>query len=74
MDGIGVPIVGALAGVVLFLVCATTPDLRRFALAALVSPFTSSVVFIACEVLADETRGLGLIGKSVGVAPKSGAT
>ena len=45
---------GALVGLGLFLKCVATPNLRRFTLAALVSPFASSLVFILGSfILAD---------------------
>jgi hypothetical protein len=54
MDGIGIPIAGAVVSLALFLVCRGTPRLKRFALAALVAPFASSVVFmVGSFILAD---------------------
>jgi hypothetical protein len=46
MDGIGLPIIGFLLGTIFSLICWQVPPLRRFALAALVSPVVSSVVFL----------------------------
>ena len=46
MDGLGIPIIGVMAGFLLSLVCSSIDRLRRFTLAALVSPFIASVVFI----------------------------
>jgi hypothetical protein len=51
--GIGVPIAGALVSLVLFFVCRGTTRLRRFSLAALVSPFASSVLILGSFILAD---------------------
>jgi hypothetical protein len=54
MDGIGIPILGALASLALFLLSSVTPPLRRFALAALTAPFLASVVLLfGSFVLAD---------------------
>jgi tetrahydromethanopterin S-methyltransferase subunit D len=54
MDGIGLPILAFVFGVVLCLICGTIPPLRRFALAAFVSPAVSSVVFLfGSWILAD---------------------
>lgn len=54
MDGIGIPILGALVAGCLFLLCVAVPRLRPYAFAALVSPFAASVVFIlGAFVLAD---------------------
>ena len=46
MDGIGLPIAAVLLGSLLCLLCGSFRPLRRFALAALVSPFLSSIVFL----------------------------
>jgi hypothetical protein len=64
MDGIGVPIAGALLGVVLLLACLTAPKLRRFALAALVSPFLSSIVFIAGSFVLSDMNPAAEYGSS----------
>ena len=54
MDGLLIPIVGVLLSLVLGFVRLVVPRLRRFLLAALVSPFLSSVVFLlGAFVLAD---------------------
>lgn len=58
MDGIGLPIFGLFFGGVLFCICVGVPVLRRFALAALVSPFVSSVVFLfGSWILSDMNPG-----------------
>ena len=46
MDGIGVPLLGAAVGFAAVIVCLNVPRLRRFALAALISPFVASLVFL----------------------------
>jgi hypothetical protein len=46
MDGIGIPILGMFVGLVLFLRCLAVPRLRRLSLAALASPFISSIVLL----------------------------
>jgi hypothetical protein len=54
MEGIFIPIVGALVGVGLFAICVVIARLRRFALAALLSPFLTSVVLLlGAFILAD---------------------
>ncbi len=54
MEGIFIPIVGALAGVGLFAICLVIARLRKFALAALLSPFITSVVLLmGVFILAD---------------------
>lgn len=54
MDGIAVPILGALVGAWLFIECLVTHRFRRFAFAALVSPFAASLAFILGSfILAD---------------------
>jgi hypothetical protein len=46
MDGILIPIVGVLVSVLLGLVCLVVPRLRCFLLAALASPFLTSIAFL----------------------------
>ncbi len=46
MEGIGIPILGALVAGCLFLLCVAVPRLRPYSFAALVSPFAASIVFI----------------------------
>jgi hypothetical protein len=46
MDGLGIPILGGLVSLLAFFVCLLVRRLRRYALAALVSPFTASIVFL----------------------------
>jgi hypothetical protein len=46
MDGIGLPIAAFLFGSLLCLIFAKIRPLKQFALAALVSPFLSSIVFL----------------------------
>jgi hypothetical protein len=46
MDGLGIPILGGLVSMGTFLLCLAVSRFRRFALAALVSPFASSLVFL----------------------------
>jgi hypothetical protein len=46
MDGIGLPIAALLLGALLSWICETIRLFRRFRLAALVSPFLASVVFL----------------------------
>jgi hypothetical protein len=46
MDGIGLPVAAILLGSLLCLIFGKIRPLRRFALAALVSPFLSSIVFL----------------------------
>jgi hypothetical protein len=46
MEGIFIPIVGGLTGVGLFAVCLVIARLRKFALAALLTPFVTSVVLL----------------------------
>jgi hypothetical protein len=59
MDGIGIVILGAIIAFCLFLLCIGVPKLRRYAFAALVSPFVASVVFlIGSFVLADMNPAL----------------
>jgi hypothetical protein len=54
MEGIGIPILGAFVAGFLFLVCVVVPTLRPYALAALVSPFAASIVFmVGAFILAD---------------------
>ena len=54
MDGILILIVGVLVSVSLGFVCLVVPRLRRFLLAALASPFLTSIVFLlGAFVLAD---------------------
>jgi hypothetical protein len=54
MEGIFIPIVGALTGVGLFAICLVIARLRKFALAALLSPFITSVVLLmGVFILAD---------------------
>jgi hypothetical protein len=54
MDGVGLPILAFLFGVVLCLICRAIPPFKRFALAALVSPIVSSVAFLfGSWILAD---------------------
>ena len=54
MDGLGIPILGGLASLFAFLVCLLVRRLRRYSLAALVSPFASSLAFlVGMFVLAD---------------------
>jgi hypothetical protein len=54
MDGLGIPILGGLASLFAFFVCLLVTHLRRYALAALVSPFMASVAFlIGMFLLAD---------------------
>ena len=54
MDGLGIPIFGGFIGLVALLVCSSNPRLKRFALAACVSPFIASIVFlIGLFIIAD---------------------
>ncbi|MCX6612076.1 MAG: hypothetical protein NTW74_14630 [Acidobacteria bacterium] len=46
MDGLGIIILGALVAPIVFLVCLVIPRMRPYALAGLVSPFISSIVFL----------------------------
>jgi hypothetical protein len=46
MDGIGIPILGALVSLVLFVLCLAVPRLRYLSLAALASPFSASMVLL----------------------------
>jgi hypothetical protein len=45
MFALGIPIIGGLVGVGGLTVCLSFPGLKRFAVAALASPFAASVVF-----------------------------
>jgi hypothetical protein len=54
MDGIGIPLLGALVSFTLFLLSLAIPRFRRFALAALAAPFIASVaLLIGSFILAD---------------------
>jgi hypothetical protein len=54
VDGILIPIAGVFVGVVLFILCLALARLRKFALAALLSPFITSVVLLlGVFILAD---------------------
>jgi len=54
MDGLLIPIIGVLASAVLGFVCLIVPGLRRFLLAAIASPFLTSIIFLlGAFVLAD---------------------
>ena len=54
MDGIGIPILGALVSFVLCVLCLAVPRLRHLSLAALASPFISSIVLLlGALILAD---------------------
>jgi hypothetical protein len=54
MFALGIPMLGGLAGLGAMIFCLVFPHLRRFALAALVSPFAASVVFfIGTLIIAD---------------------
>lgn len=54
MDGLGIPLLGGLISVVLLMGCLDVPRFKRFALAALISPFATSVVFlIGLFIIAD---------------------
>src|SRR5580698_7154819 len=46
MDGIGIPILGAVDSLVLLLLCLAVPRLRSLSLAALTSPFIASIVLL----------------------------
>jgi hypothetical protein len=69
VDGLGMPILGALLGAVSFLCCVFGRSLRRFALAALVAPIESSTAFIAGAFALDDAHA----GTS-GAWPKSEVT
>jgi len=54
VDGLLIPIIGIVVSFVLGFVCLVVPRLRRFLLAALASPFLTSMVFLlGAFVLAD---------------------
>jgi lipopolysaccharide export LptBFGC system permease protein LptF len=46
MEGILIPMLGALVGGILGLICLVKPPLRRYFLSALVTPFAASLAFL----------------------------
>jgi len=54
MEGIAIPILGAFVSLVFFLVCVAVQRLRRFSLAALASPFISSIVLLLGEFVLED--------------------
>jgi hypothetical protein len=66
MDGLGILILGLLLSVALLVVSMAVPRWRRFALAAAISPFAASIVFlIGMFILADLSPGA-----EYGIAPR----
>ncbi len=75
MDGLGILILGGLASLFAFFVCLLMARLRRYALAALISPFASSIVFlIGMFLLADMNPAAEYRSSYIPVAREHNAT